>query len=79
MYQKMKFQRVSKRCISMALAGVLACSLIPPVPQRVSAAQGDKPVMLKAGSIPATEDQVTYGEPFAQWTAGSKFSVSQRW
>lgn len=73
MYQKMKFQRVSKRCISMALAGVLACSLIPPVPQRVSAAQGDKPVMLKAGSIPATEDQVTYGEPFAQWTAGSKF------
>lgn len=73
MHQKKRFHRTFKRCVSLALTGILACSAIPALPERVSAAQEDKPVMLKAGSIPASEDRVTYGEPFAQWTAGSKF------
>lgn len=73
MLKKDKVKQGAKRRFCTALAGMMAFSLIPAVPSGVSAAQGDKPVMLKAGSIPVSESQVTYGEPFAQWTAGSQF------
>ena len=71
MQKRESIKQKTKKYLSAVLAGAMALSMLPAVPAK--AAEPEKPVMRKAGSIPVSEDQVTYGEPFAQWTAGCQY------
>lgn len=65
---------VFRKSLSTGLIFALAASAIPALPVSVRAEEEAErpqiPIMTKAGSISASEDTLTYNEPFAQWTAG---------
>lgn len=59
-----------KQGLSVMIAGAMAVSMLPAFSLAASAGAMDPPVMRKAGSIPASEETRTVGEPFAKGTAG---------
>ena len=65
---------VFRKSVSAGLIFSLAAFAIPALPVSVRAEEEAErpqiPIMTKAGSISASEDTLTYNEPFAQWTAG---------
>ena len=66
------FFKLWKRGISVFAAGVMAFSSIPTFSVPVSAANTDLPDLLKAGSVPASEDTRTEEQPFMPGTGGSE-------
>ena len=66
------FSKMCKRGISIFAAGAISLSAIPAFSIPVSAANTDLPDLLKAGSVPVSEDTLTQEQPFATGTGGSR-------
>lgn len=65
-------KQIHTKLLSLALSGTLTLSLLPAFSFPVRGAADEMPALLKAGSIPVSEETMTYAEPFASGTGGSK-------
>ena len=71
MRRKIFSEKLVKRGLSIVAALAMTISMLPAVPLSAEAAENDE--LLKAGSIPVSEETITQEEPFAPGTGGSQY------
>ena len=59
-----------KRGLSIVIASAMTITMVPAFTFSASATGTDAPTLRKAGTVPASAETMTIGEPFAQGTAG---------
>lgn len=68
---------IGKKFLSLALSGVMAFSMVPAAAPALTAEASaiERPFIPKAGSIPASEENVTEHEPFTPLTWSTNFRI----